>query len=547
MAKGPEIPKTDSAEIEILIERLKQNKLEQRDVELIERLLRTVLTLVELLQRRNTSIKKLREMIFGRRTEKHHAKKPDGTGKKSESGADEQGSLEASADPATGREQNSIESEGKPRRKGHGHRAITEYSGARTVACRHEQLKAGDRCPSVLCGGRLYDLQEPTMLLQFTGNPLITATNYEREALRCAKCQDRYVALLPEGVQDERYDASCDATIAVMKYGGGLPWHRQSGLQAMAGTPLAESTMWERCEATADAALRVYLLLLRQAAAGEVMHTDDTRVRILSCLKEDQQEKGRATQTSGIVVKTGQRRIALYFSGRRHAGENLAELLKLRAEGLASPIQMSDALAANSIVKKEVITSYCLAHARRAVYELKELYPTECEVVLDAVGKVYQHETEAADLSLERRLAYHREKSGPVMAELKAWMEAQFSERMVEPNSSFGKALTYWLNRWDELTVWLRVPGSPLDNNQCERALKQFILMRKNSLFFKTEHGAAVGDILASLIQTCRLNEINAWDYLTTIIRNKSDARQMPQKYLPWNYREEEGSQTLAA
>jgi len=97
------------------------------------------------------------------------------------------------------------------------------------------------------------------------------------------------------------------------------------------------------------------------------------------------------------------------------------------------------------------------------------------------------------------------------------------------------------------LTVWLRVPGSPLDNNQCERALKQFILMRKNSLFFKTEHGAAVGDILASLIQTCRLNEINAWDYLTTIIRNKSDARQMPQKYLPWNYREEEGSETLAA
>src|SRR5262245_13602232 len=73
MAKGPEIPQTDSAEIEILIERLKQNKLEQRDVELIERLLRTVLVLVNLLQRKNISIKRLREMIFGRHTEKRKA------------------------------------------------------------------------------------------------------------------------------------------------------------------------------------------------------------------------------------------------------------------------------------------------------------------------------------------------------------------------------------------------------------------------------------------------------------------------------------------
>ena len=70
MAKGPEIPKTDSAEIEILIERLKQNKLERRDVELIERLLRTVMVLVNLLQRKNMSIKRLRDLIFGRRTEK---------------------------------------------------------------------------------------------------------------------------------------------------------------------------------------------------------------------------------------------------------------------------------------------------------------------------------------------------------------------------------------------------------------------------------------------------------------------------------------------
>ncbi len=535
MANRDEIPRTTPGEIENLIQQIRAANLDPGSKDKIERLLRTVMKLVEMLERRNTSIKKLRDLIFGRRTEKDQAKKPGGADNKSESGIEEKDSPRASTEGEVSGEQNSMEGEEKPRRKGHGHRAGSEYSGARKVDCRHEELKAGDNCPSPLCGGRLYDLNDPTSLIQFTGNPLITATNYEREVLRCAKCQDRYVAPLPEGVEDKRYDATCDATIAVMKYGGGLPWYRQSGLQAMAGVPLSESTMWERCEATADAALSVYLLLMREAAAGEVMHTDDTRVRILSCLKEDEEEKGRATQTSGIVVKNDGREIALYFSGRRHAGENLAEMLKLRAQGLPHPIQMSDALAANSSVEKEVITSYCLVHARRTVFELKETYPVECQVVLDAVSQVYQHEVEAAQLSLEQRLAWHQEKSGPVMAELKAWMEAQFSEREVEPNSSLGKALRYWLRNWNELTVWLREPGTPLDNNEAERVLKQFILMRKNSLFFKTEHGAAVGDILASLIQTCRLNGINPWDYLVRIIRNKSDARRNPNLYLPWS------------
>src|SRR5215468_155026 len=156
MANREDLPRTTPAEIEQLIRQIRATNLDQGSNDKIERLLRTVLTLVELLQRRKTSIKKLREMIFGRRTEKHHAKKPDGAGKKSESGADEKGSPEASADPATGREQNLIEPEEKSRRKGHGHRAITEYRGARTVPCRHEQLKAGDKCPYFLCGGRLY-------------------------------------------------------------------------------------------------------------------------------------------------------------------------------------------------------------------------------------------------------------------------------------------------------------------------------------------------------------------------------------------------------
>jgi len=551
MAKGEEIPKTNAAEIEALIERVRKYEIDKRDAELIERLLRTVITLLKLLERKNLSIKKLRALIFGARTEKRQLTGRGGEerSEKAEEEKREEGqSSTGNERSASINREESAEVVEKPRRKGHGRRPASAYSGAKVVSCRHENLKAGDPCPDPLCKGRLYDRDEPKMLLQFVGRPLIEARKYEREVLRCSLCLEQYVAPLPEGVAQERFDATADATIALMKYGGGLPWYRQAGLQAMCGVPLAESVLWERCEGAADAGLSIYHLLVRLGADGEVVHTDDTWVRILSCLKEDREkkEKGRATQTSGFVIKSGGRKIALYFSGRRHAGENMAQLLKLRSGGLDRPIQMSDALAVNWSKEEEVIAAKCVAHGRRQVYELEEMEPAACKVVLDAIGEVYKYEAETAGMSASERLRYHQEKSGPVMQRLKEWIEQQFEERLVEPNSSLGKALQYWLNHWEGLTSWLRVAGAPLDNNEVERALKQLILMRKNSFFFKTEHGAAVGDILASLIQTCRLGGINAWDYLVTIIRHRREARRNPHQFLPWNYKRDEASAVAA-
>ena len=181
---------------------LKSPNLDPRAKEKVERLLRTVLSLVELLQRKNTSIKKLREMIFGKRTERHQARKTEGREKVDESEKSDDGQPKAAGDQDAHAELLAIGSEDKPKRKGHGRRAASDYSGAKIVRCRHEGLKAGDDCPAS-CGGRLYDLKEPTALIQFTGQPLITATKYEREALRCAKCQQRYVAPLPEGVNED--------------------------------------------------------------------------------------------------------------------------------------------------------------------------------------------------------------------------------------------------------------------------------------------------------------------------------------------------------
>jgi transposase len=110
------------------------------------------------------------------------------------------------------------------------------------------------------------------------------------------------------------------------------------------------------------------------------------------------------------------------------------------------------------------------------------------------------------------------------------------SERLTEPNSGLGKAIRYLLKYWGPLTLFLRQEGAPLDNNICERALKRVVLHRKNALFYKTMHGAEVGDLFMSLIHTCALNAVNAFDYLTQVLRNPVEVAADPVRWLPWNY-----------
>ena len=124
------------------------------------------------------------------------------------------------------------------------------------------------------------------------------------------------------------------------------------------------------------------------------------------------------------------------------------------------------------------------------------------------------------------------------MEGLQAWLRAQFAERKVEPNSGLGEAITYLLKHWEPLTLFLRQPGAPLDNNICERALKKAILHRKNSLFYKTKNGARVGDLYMSLIHTCELNDANPFDYLTELQKHATELAKNPAAWMPWNYRE---------
>jgi len=240
----------------------------------------------------------------------------------------------------------------------------------------------------------------------------------------------------------------------------------------------------------------------------------------------------------------GPHQIALFFTGGNHAGENLDELLQHRDAGLDQPIQMCDALSRNRSKEFAVLLANCLPHGRRNFVDVAVDFPAACQHVLESLAQVFAHEgqAKAQKLGPEPRLRFHQEHSQPVMAALYAWMQEQMDQKKVEPNSGLGQAINYMFKHWEPLTLFLRQPGAPLDNNICERALKMAILHRKNSLSYKTQNGAQVGDLFMSLIHTCRLNGANPFDYLTTLQRHASAVKTNPGQWLPWNY-----LQTLAS
>ncbi len=543
MPNHEEIPTTDTAQIERLIERLKEGTLQEQDAQLIETLLHFVLKITSLLKRRQTTIKGLKQIFFGSGKQSGSENKSDHQAQSRPHDQTQIPPMNASSERAwslihEGGAASEAKSESK--RPGHGRIPAADYTGAKIVRLDHH-LKPGDPCPDPDCKGQLHSLSEPNIKLYLTGSPCVGATKYERSTLRCTGCDQRINATLPEGVaEDRKFDPTADVTIALLKYGAGMPFYRQARLQEACGVPLPESVQFERCEEVANAALPVYLHLRKLAADGKLFQIDDTGVKILSCLEENKDRKEserQGTHTSGIVVRDQEgRRIALYQSGRKHAGENLDDLLKKRNPALGTPMKMSDAAAVNGKKKTPTVDLNCLAHGRGKFKEIEENFPLECLRVLEAIRKVYENDARTVGMSEQERLEYHQAKSGPVMEALRDWIEKQFEEKKVEPNSGLGKAFQYLRNHWPKLTGFLSVPGAPLDNNEVERALKRFVLFRKNSLFYKTEHGAEIGSILMSLIESCRLNKGNVFEYLLALLRDKAEARRNPERYLPWNY-----------
>ena len=515
-------------DLEQLVERARQGAVSESEYETLKAVVHTLGHVAELLDTHGTTLADLRRLLLAQQ----------GTTEKTRTVLARAGipsdAEHASTDP-------SQRPPPRDRPGGHGRHGADAFTGARRVVVAHRHLKAGDHCPGCL-KGKIYGHQPAARLVRLIGQAPIAATVYELEKLRCNLCGEIFTAEAPPDVGPDKYDATAASMIAVLKYGAGVPFARLAGLQQRVEIPLPEATPWEIVHEVAMVMQPAFHELLRHAAPGEVVYNDDTSVPVLA-LRRERVDGRTGVFTSGIVSTREGRQIALYFTGGKHAGENLATVLAHRAATLPPPIQMCDALARNLPTFPpafETIVGYCLAHARRRFVNVTPAFPAECRYVLETLGAVYQVDAQARAqrLSPEARLQRHQADSAPRLTELHAWFVTQLEEHRVEPNSGLGQAITYFLKHWDRLTLFLRVPGAPLDNNICERALKKAILHRKNALFFKTTTGALVGDIYMSLIHTADLAGANAFHYLTTLQRHAAELTQTPAAWMPWNYRE---------
>jgi len=420
--------------------------------------------------------------------------------------------------------------------KGHGRNGADDFPKARRVPVALEGNASGEPCP--YCpNGKVYPVKDPSPLLRIVGVAPIQATVFELERRRCSLCGEMFTAEAPVGVGEAKYDVSVAAMLALFRYGAGLPMNRLERLQLAFGIPLPASTQWDLLLRAADLLTPAYAELNRQAAQGDVLYNDDTVMRIL----EKAPLERKATYTSSILSRCGEHRIALFITGHHHAGENLEAVLKQRAEALSAPIQMCDALAANSVGEAgdlNTILAHCLAHARRRFVEVETMFPQEVQHLLGQLKEVYRADARARQeaLSPEARLALHQRESGPIMAGLEIWLRDQIEGGKVEPNSGLGQAIAYMRKHWQALTLFLREPGAPLDNNLCERSLKRAILHRKNSLFYRSATGARAGDTFMSLIHSAELNGVEPFEYLIELLRHAEDVDRDPDLWMPWNY-----------
>lgn len=553
--QGPVIIEMTEEELNALRERIKTKELTENDYPIFEQTIQFVLWVQIKLVHAKITMSKLKEMLFGSKTEKKKRSKPDPDSKKEASVEPPTNETVDNQDGEKQKETNfaanqdiddalppsNIVPELKKKQKGHGRNPASDYVPDEIVVVLHEKLRQGDLCPSD-CGGRLYALPvTPGGIIRINGQSCAHVVSFEFNKLRCALCGETFTPKAPADFHEEKYDEQFKSILVLEKYFVATPFYRQERYQQMLGFPLSDSTQWDCVESVADCVYPVLPVLEKLAANCPNVNNDDTRLKILSVMLDNQlhpDKKRTGMYTTCILATSDDYDICLYYSGVKHSGENMTDLLNKRDKTLPPVLQMCDALAANTPPELKTILSNCLSHGRRKFTEIEAFFPEKCGHVIQQFAHIYKHDAEAktAGMSKDERLLHHQRYSAPIMEALYLWMLEQEAAREIEPNSALGAAIRYLKNHWIKLTRFLTVAGAHLDNNLVERALKLAIRTRKNAMFHKTEHGAFVAALLLSLIATCELAKKNPITYLTALQKNKSAVFKSPHLWLPWNY-----------
>ena len=378
-----------------------------------------------------------------------------------------------------------------------------------------------------------------------------------REKFSCRDCEKLSQALAPyHAVARGWAGPNLLATIVFEKYGQHQPLNRQSERYAREGVELSLSTLADQVGAVAFALRPLHELIAAHVLGAQRLHGDDTPVPVLAKGKTD-------TARAWVYVRDdapfagADPPAALFRYSRTRSGSHPVEHLR----GFAGLLQ-ADAYAgfnplyAPGRVPGPVSECLCWSHGRRKFYELADIAGSKrrgkgaapiSPVALEAVKRIdalFDIERELNGESAERRLAVRRERSAPLVAELKTWMRTERTR--LSRHAAVAKAMDYMLRRWDGFTRFLD-DGRVCLTNRAERALRGIALGRKSWLFAGSDRGGERAAAMYTLIVTAKLNDVDPQAWLADVLARIAELpHTRVHELLPWNWKAAR-NQTLAA
>jgi transposase len=254
-------PALDLQALTAIVDHTRSRALNEGEHRTLEAALARLTELTGELEKRHTSIQRLRQLLFGAKTEK--------TGNVLPHPPSEQNTGPSTTGDAQGPGEEADKK--KKTRPGHGRHGAEDYPGAEQVEVKHPALSAGEACPLAGCEGRLYKLRDPGVILRVRGTSPLPVTLYTLEKLRCSLCGTVFTAPAPEGIGAHKYDVTAASMIACLKYGAGFPFNRLEKLQGNLGIPLPASTQWDIVHAASARIQPAWEALIEAAAQGEVL------------------------------------------------------------------------------------------------------------------------------------------------------------------------------------------------------------------------------------------------------------------------------------
>jgi transposase len=367
----------------------------------------------------------------------------------------------------------------------------------------------------------------------------IKVIEHIRPKYSCRQCEQqgtevaiKIAPVPPAPIPKSIATASLLSQIITSKYQYALPLYRQEQLFRQYGIELSRKTMADWMIRCSELLVIVYQRLQAIQLQQTVIHADETPLKVIH---EDKSRCYMWVYCTGSDSSPGHDNdhppnIVLYDYQNTRAGHCARDYL----QGYQSYLQV-DGYKGYNLTEATLVG--CFAHARRKFIEAQRTQVKgktgKADWAINHIRKLYRIETEIKDKSPVEKQAQRRTRAKPLLDQFKAWLDK--SALHVPPKSAVGKAIAYSLGQWEKLERYLEDGNLRIDNNRAERAIKPFVIGRKNWMFSNTANGAQASAILYSIVETAKANGLIPFDYLHRLLEELSGKPAHIDQLLPWN------------